>query len=138
MKLSLLIVAASLALAACGGNGTTGGTSSSATAAESAAIARLDAIDAQQAGGALTREQAAQARLAVVHQLQAVEPSAVKTVKVPKSMAPPESSGKMQPEMTWFTAFLIVTRVIGLSGDTCPSCELADRPIDFGNGSGWD
>jgi hypothetical protein len=43
------------------------------TSAEPTALERLDAIDAQMAGGALTREQAAAARLAVVKDVQATD-----------------------------------------------------------------
>jgi len=116
MKTWMVPAAFAIAIAACGGCGSsTASMEAGPTSAEPTALERLDAIDAQMAGGALTREQAAAARLAVVKDVQATDPSAVRFVQVQKRAA----DGKMQPEMSWFTAVMIVTRAITLSGDTC-------------------
>jgi len=132
MKTWMVPAAFAIALAACGGGGSsTASMEAGPTSAEPTALERLDAIDAQMAGGALTREQAAAARLAVVKDVQATDPSAVRFVQVQKRAA----DGKMQPEMSWFTAVMIVTRALTLSGDTC-DCFESGGGGDFSGGHG--
>jgi hypothetical protein len=124
MKFTMTLAAlAAATLVACGGGGS--------DVSEPTAIERLDAIDAQMASGVLTREAAAQARLAVVADVQEKDPTAVRIVQVQRKAA----DGKMQPEMSWFTAVMIVTRALTLSGDTC-DCFASGGGGDFSGGHG--